>query len=163
MNSSQAPTIFLTAGEASGDAHAANLIIALSERLPSARFVGVGGPRMAAAGCELLEDIVASASMFLDNLVKVFYYRRVIHRLADAMAKRRAAVLVPTDSPGLNWHMAAAARRLGVPVMYYIAPQVWAWAPWRVKKLRRLTDHVACILPFEPDYFHQRGVEATCT
>jgi len=161
MNSSQAPTIFLTAGEASGDAHAANLIIALSERLPSARFVGVGGPRMAAAGCELLEDIVASASMFLDNLVKVFYYRRVIHRLADAMAKRRAAVLVPTDSPGLNWHMAAAARRLGVPVMYYIAPQVWAWAPWRVKKLRRLTDHVACILPFEPDYFHQRGVEAT--
>jgi len=67
---------------------------------------------------------------------------------------------VPIDSPALNWHVAKAAHRLGAPVMYYVAPQVWAWAQWRVKKLRRLTDRVACILPFEEAYLQQRGVKA---
>ena len=154
-------TVFLTAAETSGDMHAANLIRALAKRLPSASFVGVGGPQMRAAGCELLEDVVAHATMGLDALSKLAYFRGVIRRTARAMGQRRADVLVPVDSPAMNWHMAASARRLGVPVMYYIAPQVWAWARWRVKKLARLTDHVACLLPFEQEYLRGRGVAAT--
>jgi lipid-A-disaccharide synthase len=154
-------TIFLTAAETSGDMHAANLIRALAARLPNAKFVGVGGPQMRAAGCELLEDVVAHAAMGLDVFTKLPYYRRVIRQIAGAMRQLKPSVLVPVDSPGLNWHMAAAARKLGVPVMYYVAPQVWAWAPWRVKKLARLTDHVACLLPFEQDYLRSRGVAAT--
>ena len=161
MSSPEPPTIFVTAGEASGDTHAANMISALARRLDGARFVGVGGPRMAEAGCELLADVTAHASMWLDVLAKIPYYRRLIRTVAEQMRRRRPAVLVPVDSPGLNWHLAAAARRLGIPVMYYIAPQVWAWASWRVKKARRLTDHIACILPFEQEYFRQRGVAAT--
>jgi lipid-A-disaccharide synthase len=133
----------------------------LAQRLGGARFVGIGGPRMAAAGCELLADVVAHASMGLDALKRLVYYRGLIRTVAREMARRRPAVLVPVDSPGLNWHMAAAARRLGIPVMYYVAPQVWAWAPWRIRKLRRLADHVACLLPFEQEYFRRRGVQAT--
>ena len=161
MSRQDQPTVFLSAAEDSSDMHAANLIAALAERRPEVRFFGVGGPRMVEAGCELLADITAHASMFLDNLTKVPYYHSIIRRMGAEMSRRRAAVLVPTDSPGLNWHMAAAARRIGVPVMYYIAPQVWAWAPWRVKKVRRLTDHVACILPFEEEYFRSRGIRTT--
>ncbi len=161
MNALDEPTIFLTAAEASGDTHAANLIGALAERLPGARFVGVGGPRMAAAGCELLEDLTTHAAMLLEPLRKLRFYKRVIRRVGREMVARSASVLVPTDSPALNWHMAIAARRACVPVMYYVAPQVWAWAPWRIKKVRRLTDHVACILPFEQEYFRSRGVAAT--
>ncbi len=161
MSDAQRPTIFLTAAETSGDMHGANLIRALSARLPDAHFVGVGGPEMRAAGCELLEDVVAHAAMGLDAAVKFPYFRRVIKTVAKEMAARRASVLVPIDSPGLNWHMAKAAKKLGVPVMYYVSPQVWAWAPWRVKKMRRLTNHVACLLPFEQEYLRACGVAAT--
>jgi len=161
MGSSEAPVIYLTAAEASGDTHAANLIRALKAKLPGARFAGVGGPRMADAGCELLADIVADAGMIFDPFSKIPHYCRIIRRVAEQIRRLRPAVLVPVDSPSLNWHTAAAARRHGVPVMYYIAPQVWAWAPWRIRKVRRRTDHVACLLPFEQEYFRSRGVSAT--
>ena len=154
-------TVFLTAAEASGDTHAANLIRALKEKLPGVRCVGVGGPRMAAAGCEVIEDVTGHASMLLDPLKKIPFYYKLVARTTAQIARIRPNVLVPVDSPTLNWHMAKGARKCGVPVMYYIAPQVWAWAPWRIRKVRRLTDHVACILPFEQDYFRSRGVAAT--
>lgn len=156
-----APTIFLTAAEASGDTHAANLIRALRAREPGLRFAGIGGPRMAEAGCELLEDVTAHASMLLGSVRKLGYFRGIVRRVAEAFRATRPAVHVPVDSPALNWHLAAAAKGMGIPVMYYIAPQVWAWAPWRVKKLRRLTDRVACLLPFEEPYLRQRGIDAT--
>ncbi|MFW6146677.1 MAG: lipid-A-disaccharide synthase [Planctomycetota bacterium] len=155
------PVVFFSAAEVSGDTHAANLIRALRSARPDAACVGVGGPRMAEAGCELIEDCVGDAAMLFDPLRRIPYYRRLIRRVADEVARRKPAVMVPVDSPGLNWHMAAAAKRRGVPVMYYIAPQVWAWAPWRIRKVRRWIDHVACILPFEQDYFRRRGVSAT--
>jgi lipid-A-disaccharide synthase len=155
-----APTIMITAADHSGDAHAAGLIEALRRRLPQARFVGMGGAQMAAAGCELLADVTRRSSMLGSSFRQVFYFLRLIRRLARAMDECCPAVHVPVDSPAANWHLARAARRRGVPVVYYIAPQVWAWAPWRVRKLRRLTDAVACILPFEPDYLRPRGVNA---
>ena len=97
------PTIFLTAAEASGDAHAAGLIAALRRRLGEVRLVGIGGARMAAAGCELLEDTVVRASMLTGVLGQLAYYRRVIRRVAAAMDEHRPAAVVPVDSPALNW------------------------------------------------------------
>jgi len=158
---SDGPVIFITAAEASGDHHAAELIRALKTRLPGARFVGAAGPEMAEAGCEVVADLTQRASMVLGPLANLGYYRRAVKKLKKAMADARPDIHVPVDSPALNWHLARAAKELSVPVMYYVAPQVWAWAPWRIKKVRKLTDHVACLLPFEEDYFRHRGVAAT--
>jgi len=154
------PTVFVTAADVSGDIHAARLIRALSDRLGRARFVGVGGRHMAEAGCDLLDDTTARASMLGHSFAHLLYFHGLIRRVAAAMDEYRPAVHVPVDSPAMNWHLARAARKRHIPVMYYICPQVWAWAPWRVRKLRRLTDAVACILPFEPCYLRPRGVNA---
>ena len=154
------PVIFLIAAEASGDAHGAGLVAALKSRLPGARLIGAGGAKMAAAGCDLLLDMTAQAAMLHGPLFKLRYFHRCLKQLKARMADLKPDVVVPIDSPALNWHVAKAAHRLGAPVMYYVAPQVWAWARWRVKKLRRLTDRVACILPFEQAYLQQRGVKA---
>lgn len=156
-----APTVFLSAAEASGDHHAARLIHALRERLAGARFVGVAGPEMAAAGCEVVADLTSKASMLGGPLLRLGYYYRQVRHAQQAIRDIGADIHVPVDSPALNWHLAAASKKAGTPVMYYVAPQVWAWAPWRVKKLAKLTDAVACILPFEPEYFRPRGVNAT--
>ncbi|MBN1553224.1 MAG: lipid-A-disaccharide synthase, partial [Phycisphaerae bacterium] len=139
------PVIFLSAAEASGDHHAANLIHALRKRFPDARFLGAAGPAMAAAGCESIIDLTAKASMVAGPLTNLRYYRRAVRLLQKAIREARPDILVPVDSPALNWHLAKAAKAVGVPVMYYVAPQVWAWARWRIKKVRRLTDHVACL------------------
>lgn len=155
------PTIFLSAAEASGDHHAAGLIPALRQRFPGARFLGAAGPKMTAAGCECVLDLTPRASMVAGPLMNLRYYRRAVRTLKNALGDSGADILVPVDSPALNWHLAAEAKRIGLPVMYYVAPQVWAWARWRIKKVRRLTDHVACLLPFEEEYFRSRSVPAT--
>ena len=154
-------TIFLSAAEASGDEHAARLIGSLRARLNHVRFVGAAGEQMAAGGCEVLADLTAQASMLGGPVLRLGYYLRQLRRLKKAMRDIRPDVFVPVDSPALNWHLAAQAKGIGCPVMYFISPQVWAWAPWRVKKLSRLTDRVACILPFEQPYLCDRGVRAT--
>lgn len=154
------PTIFITAAEASGDAHAAGLIEAIRRRSANARFVGTGGPAMAAAGCEMIAEPVSRAAMTTGAFVHLGYFYKLIRQASRAMAEIRPDVHVPVDSPAMNWHIAKAARKRRIPVAYYIAPQTWAWAPWRVRKLRKLADAVACILPFEADYFGSRGVNA---
>jgi len=159
--SRRGPTIFLSAAEASGDLHAANLIRALRRRCRDARLVGVAGPRMQQAGCEVLADVSAEASMLFGPLGRLDYWLGALRRMRSAIRRLRPDLHVPEASPALNWHLAAAARAAGTPVAYYIAPQVWAWAPWRAAKLARLTDRVACILPFEEAYLRARGVRAT--
>jgi lipid-A-disaccharide synthase len=154
-------TIFLSAAEASGDAHAAKLIRSLRTLLPDARFIGVAGEQMAAAGCEVVEDMTKNAGMLAAPVLKAGYYYRRIRRIQKVIASLAPDVHVPVDSPALNWHLARASKDAGSSVVYYIAPQVWAWAPWRVKKLAALADHVACILPFEQEYLRARGVNAT--
>jgi len=157
----QPVTIFFSAAEASGDEHASHLVRSVRARLPEARLLGVGGPQMADAGCEILTDLTRKASMLGASILRVPYYYRLVRRLQKTIRELRPDVHVPVDSPALNWHLASAAKAAGSAVMYYIAPQVWAWATWRVKKLRRLTDRVACILPFEQRYLRDRGVRAT--
>ena len=159
--SSQPVTIFISAAEASGDEHAAGLIRAVRSRRADVRFVGAGGPRMAESGCDVLLDLTKTASMLTGPLLKLGYYWRAVRRLQRAMQEIQPAVHVPVDSPAINWHLAATAGKLGAAVVYYIAPQVWAWAPWRAGKLARLADRVACILPFEQAHLRACGVNAT--
>jgi len=154
-------TIFFSAAEASGDAHAAGLIAALRARLPKGRFLGAGGDKMARAGCEILQDLTAEADMITGPLGRLGYYVHHVRRLQKALRAAKPDVVVPVDSPAFNWHIAKAARKCGAPVMYYVAPQLWAWAPWRIRKARRLIDRLACILPFEEEYFRSRGVRAS--
>ena len=151
----------MSAAEASGDLHAGRLIEAIRRRMPSARFVGVAGPHMAAAGCEVLADLTPKASMLGWPILRLGYYIRKIMRIQKLIRRLRPDIHVPVDSPAMNWHLMKAAKKVGTPVVYYIAPQVWAWASWRVKKLAKLTDRVACILPFEQEYLRSRGVQAT--
>jgi len=153
--------IFVSAAEASGDLHAAGLIRAIRRRQPQARFVGLAGPRMAEAGCEVVADITQQARMASVPLLRLGYYWRLVRRLQRTIRRLRPDLHIPVDSPALNWHLAAAAKDVGAKVFYYIAPQVWAWAPWRVRKLARLTDRVGCILPFEEPYLRHRGVHAS--
>jgi lipid-A-disaccharide synthase len=151
--------IFLSAGEPSGDLHAANLIRSLRERRPDARFVGYGGPEMAAAGAEVLFPLVDLAVMwFLRVLLNLHKFVGLVGRADRYFRDERPDAVVLIDYPGLHWWIARKAKKRGIPVFYYVPPQIWAWAGWRVKKVRRFVDHVLCSLPFEPAWYHARGV-----
>jgi lipid-A-disaccharide synthase len=151
--------IFLSAGEPSGDLHAANLIHSLRRRCPDAEFVGYGGPRMAEAGAEVLFPLVEMAVMwFLRVLLNLHKFLGLVGRADRYFRDHRPDAVVLIDYPGLHWWIARKAKARGIPVFYYVPPQIWAWAGWRVKKMRRFVDHVLCSLPFEPAWYHERGV-----
>lgn len=151
--------IFLSAGEPSGDLHAANLVQALKKRLPDAEFVGFGGPHLERTGARVLYPLVDLAVMWFGRVLLNLH--RFVRLAGDAEAyfrdhKPDAVVLI--DYPGFHWALAKRAKRQGVPVIYFVPPQIWAWAGWRVKKMRRYVDHVLCSLPFEPRWYHDRDV-----
>ena len=153
--------IFVSAAEPSADLHGAALIRATRATCPSARFVGVAGPRMVEAGCESIFDMTRHAGMLLGAVGAV---GKAIAMLKTSERHLRrypfdAAVLI--DSPTLHLPLAAKAQAVGVPVLYYIAPQLWAWGAHRIYQLRHRVDRVAAILPFEEEYFRRQGVNAT--
>jgi len=155
------PIILLTAAEASGDQHAANLARAIRRRRPGARLVGFGGPRMADAGVELLADLTSRSAMLLGSIGRVPEMLAHYLRFDRFIERNPVALHVPVDSPVVNLPLAGRSKRHAVPVLYYIAPQLWAWGDWRMSRVRRRVDRLACILPFEPDYFAAHGVAAT--
>ena len=151
--------IFVSAGEPSGDLHAANLIRALRGRFPDAEFVGYGGPRMTEAGATLLYPLVNLAVMwFLSVLTNIVTFLRLIVQADRYFRDKRPDAVILVDYPGLHWWIARRARARGVPVFYFVPPQLWAWAGWRVKKVRKHVDLMLCSLPFEPDWYRKRGV-----
>lgn len=151
--------IMIVAGEASGDAHAADLIAALRRRHPDLHFFGCGGERMAAAGCELLVDISQLAVL---GLVEVLAHLPRIHRLwrrlRQALLQRRPAGIVLVDFPDFNLRLAKAAHAAGIPAVYFISPQLWAWRSGRVKQVRRNIRRMICIFPFEQDFYAEHGI-----
>ena len=154
--------IFFSVGEPSGDLHGANLIRDLRSRQPEVECVGFGGPRMAAAGCELQFDLTSLAVMWIGRVlwnIRTFF--RLLANAGKYFDEHRPDAVVLIDYPGFNWHVARKAKERGIPVFYYGVPQLWAWAPWRVKKMRRTVDHALCKLPFEESWFRERGVHAT--
>ena len=151
--------IFLSTGEPSGDLHAANLIHSLRRRLPEAEFVGFGGPNMERAGARLLYPLVDLAVMwFLRVLLNLHKFFALLKQADDFFRDERPDAVILIDYPGFHWWVAKKAKARGIPVYYYVPPQIWAWAGWRVKKMRRSVDHVLCSLPFEPAWYHARGV-----
>jgi len=148
------------AGEASADLHGANLVRALRSRDPRAVFQGIGGERMREAG---VQTLFSSSQMAVVGLTEVFSRLRVIARaywsLRSILKSQRPDLLVLIDYPDFNLHLARAAKSFGVPVLYYISPQVWAWRSGRVKKLASRVDRMAVILPFEEGFYRERGME----
>ena len=154
------PLIFISAAEQSADTHAAALIRATLAQRPDARFVGVAGPRMVAAGCERIFDMTPHAAMLLSAVKGVFRGARMLQTAERHLLRYPFDAAVVIDSPTLHLPLAARARWAGVPVMYYIAPQMWAWGGHRIHKLRNNADRVAVILPFEEKFFRDQGVDA---
>jgi lipid-A-disaccharide synthase len=155
------PRIFLSAGEPSGDLHGANLIRALAGLRADIEFVGYGGPQMAAAGCRLLYPLSQLAVMgFGRVLAHLPTFCDLVSRADRWFQRHKPDALILIDYPGMNWWMARRAHYHGVPVFYFVPPQIWAWANWRVKKMRRWVDHVLCTLPFEESWYRDRGVNA---
>ncbi|OPZ98180.1 MAG: Lipid-A-disaccharide synthase [Planctomycetes bacterium ADurb.Bin412] len=156
----QIRTIFISAAEASGDMHAAALIRQIRHQFPNTRCEGLGGPRMAEAGCCILEDLVSRSAMLTHAVAQVPFYFKLLRRIKEHFNQQRPDMVILVDSFAWNSHVGKAARRLGIPVLYYIPPQLWAWGAWRVGKLRRCADKVACIFPFEQDWFTRRHIDA---
>lgn len=152
--------VFFSVGEPSGDLHAANLIHELKRRRPDVDCFGFGGPKMSAAGCELLYPIVDDPIFFFAKaIVQVPKYLRLLHNAEELWRRRRPDVVVLVDYPGFNWHVARAAKRQGIPVAYHLPPQIWSWASWRVEKMRQSVDCIFCSLPFEEAWYRERGLQ----
>ncbi len=154
-------TVFLVAGEASGDLHAANLLQALRRLDPSIEAFGVGGERLHDAG---LECVARSEELSLMGLAEVVRdlprLWRLSRRVRKAALERRPRVAVLVDSPDFNLPLARALRKAGIPVVIYISPQLWAWRAGRVRRIRRDVRRVLCILPFEVEFYGRHGVAA---
>jgi len=150
--------VFISAGEPSGDLHGGNLVRQLTAE--GIECVGFGGPKMQAAGCQLYHELTRYAVMFLQALRWVPRLWGLYRQADRIFASGQIDAVVLIDFPGFHWWLARAAKRHRVPVFYYGVPQMWAWLPWRVRKLRRLVDHVICKLPFEVPWFAARGVRA---
>jgi lipid-A-disaccharide synthase len=154
--------ILVSAGEASGDLYASKLVEAVRARLPGAEFFGCTGPRMRAAG---VRTVVDAASLAVVGLFEVVSHIPRIYRefqsLIRAAESEGPDLAILTDSPDFNLRVARRLHRLGVPVFYLVAPQVWAWRRGRLPGMRRNLQHLLCIFPFEEQFFKSHGIPAT--
>jgi len=158
---SRARRIYISAGEPSGDAHAAAVVTALRRRLPTAAFEAFGGPSLEAAGATVLDRMERMSVVgFVEALWKLPAHVRLLGRARDAFRARRYDLVVLVDYPGYHLRAAAAAHAAGIPVLYYIAPQMWAWGAARVRRLAAVR-RLAVILPFEEPFFRDHGVPTT--
>ncbi len=155
------PAIFLSAGESSGDLHGAALARELLARDPQLRLYGLGGERMADAGVELLADLDDLAVMGIAEVARRLpYFVGLRRRVSRFLLDRGIRLIVPIDYPGFNLPLADFAHRRGLRVLYYIAPQVWAWREGRARRLARVSDRVCVVLPFEEDLLARHGADA---
>jgi lipid A disaccharide synthetase len=156
------PKILIIAGEASGDRHGARLVAEIQKMLPAAHFVGIGGKALAARGVEMLaraEDLaVVGLTEVLGRLPAVVHALGKVNRV---LKQDRPSLVILIDFPDFNFLVARLAKWRGVPVMYYISPQVWAWRRHRVRTIARCVDRMVVIFPFEENFYQQRGVAVT--
>ncbi|PIE71989.1 MAG: lipid-A-disaccharide synthase [Deltaproteobacteria bacterium] len=156
------PLIFMIAGEASGDVHGGALARALLARLPQVRLAGVGGDAMRSAGVKTCVDAKHLSAMGVTDVLmqwRVIFHARTV--VKHALTASRPDLLILIDYPGFNLRAAAFATSLGIPVLYYISPKLWAWKPGRIEQMRAFVDHTALILPFEKEIYATAGVPAT--
>jgi len=153
--------VMIIAGEASGDLHGANLVRAMHAMRSELTFSGMGGKELIAAGVDILFEakkiaVVGIAEVFT-HLPDILAARKI---LRNALKEERPTLLILIDFPDFNLMLAKFAKKLGIPVFYYITPQVWAWRPGRVKTIRERVDTVGVILPFEEEFFRNHGLDA---
>ena len=149
----------VSAGEASGDAHAAHAIEALSDQGVAFSSFGMGADQLQAAGTELIVDCRDLAVIgIVDVLINYPRFMKRLARLRDTMRQRRPDVLMLVDYPDFNLKLAETARELGIPVLFYISPKVWAWRAGRVKRISKLVNHMAVLFPFEVEIYQKAGV-----
>ena len=152
-------TILIISGETSGDLHGGNLAFALRKLQPGLRLLGVGGPKMAEAGVELIED---NREMGVVGIWEVLSHLRAIQRayrrVLRVLASGQVDLVVLIDYPEFNFRVAHVARRKNIPIIYYSSPQVWAWRSGRIQKIKNLVQKMIVILPFEKELYQKAGV-----
>jgi lipid-A-disaccharide synthase len=154
-----APRIFISAGEPSGDLHAAGVVRALYQRYPDATVEALGGPHMAHAGAVIRYPMEGLAAFGVVEVVtKIRAHYRLLRTLQDDFRVGRYDLVILVDYPGFHLRVAEAARRAGTKVLYYIAPQLWAWRPERARRLAAAVDRLAVVLPFEQTFFGKLGI-----
>ena len=153
--------ILIVTGEASGDLHGAHLAKAIMTLDPTTELIGIGGPSMRAAGVNLVPGVPQLDVMGLIGLSAVRAMLQRVRAIRRVLKAEAWDLVVLIDNPGLNFHFARVAKAAGRRVLYYIAPQLWAWRPGRMKWIQRRVDHVVVILPFEPELYHRAGVRCT--
>ncbi len=161
MAPSQLKSILMVAGEASGDMHAARVIKALLQKDRKLKIFGMGGPQMAQAGMEVREDLTKKAIMGFAEVVK--HLPLSLRRMKDAkrwLREERPTLLFLIDYPGFNLRLAEQAYQEGIPVVYYIAPKVWAWNEGRVKAMKKIIRKLLIVFPFEAGFFRRHGIKA---
>ncbi len=152
--------VFFSVGEPSGDLHAASLIEALRANDSTIGVRGLGGSKMVDAGLQQDYDLTDLAVVgFVEVLPKLREFFRVKAMAKKIFLSEKIDAVVLVDFPGFNWHIAKLAQRSGIPVFYYLPPQLWAWGKWRIGKMKRSVDHVLCALPMEYEFFRQHGLD----
>ena len=161
MGAAANPLIFLSAGEASGERYGAALMEAIRHRLPAARFFGLGGAAMTALGFRPVVRAEDVAHMGITEVVRhAPYIYGQFQRLKRAIAAERPALAVLIDFPDVNLRLAEQLHRYGVPVVYFVSPQLWAWKKRRIRRVQRFVDRMLVIFPFEEPFYRERGVAA---
>jgi len=156
------PLIYLIAGEPSGDLLGGRLMASLKDRQPGVRFAGVGGARMGEQGLDSLFPMSELSTMGLAEIVP--HIPHLLQRIKQTVAeveRLRPAVLITIDAPEFNFRVAKKLQGQGIPLIHYVAPTVWAWKPWRARKVAAFLDHLMALLPFEPPYFEAEGLDCT--
>src|SRR5438876_5035604 len=156
------PRLLVSAGEASGELYASLVVAELANRMPGTEFFGCTGPRLRSAG---VRTVVDAASLAVVGLVEVVGHIPRIYgeyrKLLRAAGETRPDLAILTDSPDFHLRVARQLHRQGVPVVYLVAPQAWAWRKGRVKQMRRDIGRLLCIFPFEEELFRGEGIHAT--
>ena len=153
--------IFISAGESSGDIHGANLMRCLLEKDPNITFYGLGRENMLQAGLHGLHDMSKKSLMWLHVLTELLTFLRMKKECIHFLMQERPCAVILIDYCGFNFYIARAAKKLGISVIYYISPQLWAHGPWRVKKMKKLVDRLLVIYPFEKPFYDNACIPVT--
>jgi lipid-A-disaccharide synthase len=157
------PNVIVVVGEASGDAHAARVVAKLKQRVPDITISGIGGDKLRAAGMEINIDFSELAVMGLVEVLKKYrHLKGVFNQMVDRLKSQRPDLLFLVDYPGFNLKLAKEAKKLGIPVVYYISPKVWAWRKSRVKTIQRVVDKMLVLFPFEVPIYEEANVAVNC-
>lgn len=155
--------VFIVTGEASGEAHAARVINALNQLSPDIKLSGIGGDKLRAEGVDIVVDFSELAVMGLVEVLKRYReIKAIFNRVVAFLKQQRPDLLVLVDYPGFNLKLAKEAKKLGIPVLYYISPKVWAWRKGRVKTIKKVVDHMAVLFPFEVPIYQEQQISVNC-